>query len=61
MQINDNYDLYRRHEREQEDKLKNLPRCEICGEPIQEEFYYLPFERIVCKRCIDDSITYVEE
>lgn len=37
MNIPDNHDLWEAHDREQAKRLAELPVCEICGEPIQDE------------------------
>lgn len=50
MYIPDNYDLFARHDAEQEAQLKKLPECSECGEHIQdEEAYYINGEWI-CER-----------
>ena len=33
----DNYDIWRRHDEEQERRLARLPECCHCGEHIQQE------------------------
>ena len=33
----DNYDLWEEHDNEMQRKLENLPVCECCGEPIQQD------------------------
>ena len=53
MYIPDNYDLFARHDAEQEAQLEKLPECSECGEHIQdEEAYYINGEWI-CERCMD--------
>lgn len=37
MSIPDNYDQWLKHDKRQTDWLNNLPRCEHCNEPIQDE------------------------
>ena len=37
MVIPDNYDLGGAHDREQAIWLDSLPKCSVCGEPIQQE------------------------
>lgn len=54
MMCHDNYDAFRRHDAEQEKALKGLPRCEECGEPIQEEECYKIGDMLFCEECIDD-------
>lgn len=34
--VPDNYDAWVWHDRDIEARLDKLPRCEICGEPIQQ-------------------------
>ena len=36
----------------QEKQLEQLPKCADCGEPIQEEAFYIHCEWI-CENCID--------
>lgn len=53
MYMPDNYDLFARHDAEQEAQLEKLPECSECGEHIQdEEAYYINGEWI-CERCMD--------
>ena len=33
----DNYDLFEMHDREQEARLQELPKCKCCGEHIQQD------------------------
>lgn len=33
----DNYSMWKRHDDRQQAELDLLPRCEHCGEPIQDE------------------------
>lgn len=33
--------------------LDSRPVCDICGEPIQEEFYYDVDGELYCKKCMD--------
>ena len=44
-----------RHDREQERKLNRLPKCDICGEPIVGEHYYLIHKDRVCQECLDEN------
>ena len=54
MRIPDNYDIYEAHEAERERRLEELPKCDICGEPIQEEYYYLIKGDKICPDCLDN-------
>lgn len=54
-----------RYDREQADQLAKLPVCEICGEPIQDEHFYLINDEFVCPECLKrdfrkDTEDYVE-
>ena len=40
------------HDREQANQLAELPVCEICGEPIQDEHLYLINDEFVCEKCL---------
>jgi formylmethanofuran dehydrogenase subunit E len=50
--IPDNYDQWEAHDREKEEDLAELPVCEICGEPIQDEHLYLINDEFVCHECL---------
>lgn len=45
----------RRHDKEQQDWLNRLPRCGICGKPIQDEHYYCINDENVCPECLEDE------
>lgn len=51
--IPDNYDLFRRHDAEQEKELDKLPRCDYCDEPIQDDFYFLINDEVICESCLN--------
>ena len=53
MYIPDNYDIFEQHEREVERKLKNLPVCRKCGEPITSEYAY-DIDGLWCEDCFED-------
>lgn len=44
-----------RHDREQQQKLDRLPKCDICGEPIQDTHYYLIDGEVLCTDCLNDN------
>lgn len=44
---------FERHDREQAERLKRLPVCVDCGEPIQDETAFFINEEWVCERCIN--------
>ena len=51
--IPDMYDMWEAHEREKEKLLEKLPECEICGQTIQEDFYYEINDAIICEDCLN--------
>ena len=57
MYIPDNYDAYDAYERERERRadeiLEDLPKCDWCNQPIEEDYYYDIGEK-VCEQCMDD-------
>lgn len=53
MNIPDNYDLWEAHERDQEKRLARLPKCDYCGEPVQDDFYYEINGDVICEHCLD--------
>lgn len=44
-------DFYR-HDAAQEKWLARLPKCVECGEPIQDEYFYLINDEPVCEECL---------
>ena len=46
---------FARHDREQELQLAERPKCDICGEPIQDDHYYQINGDNVCPRCLNDE------
>lgn len=53
MNIPDNYDQWEAHEREQERRLAELPVCADCGNPIQDDHFYLINDEPICPDCLD--------
>ena len=41
---------------EREEKIKELPTCECCGEPIQDEYLYDFDGDLVCEECMLDYV-----
>ena len=48
----DNYGLWEQHDAEQQALLERLPKCDDCGEPIQEEHIYEVDCETLCEECI---------
>lgn len=38
----------------QEEQLQDLPKCDRCGEPIQDEFLYEIDGETLCKECMEE-------
>lgn len=53
MNVPDAYDQFLSRERRQQKWLDSLPKCGICGEPIQDEHCYLINDEFVCPVCLD--------
>ena len=61
MYIPDNYDLFARHDAEQEAKLQTLPECSECGEKIQDEHCFEINGEYICKRCMEGHKKHIED
>lgn len=59
--VPDNYDRFKKHDAELERRLQELPVCDCCGEHIQEESFHRIFGEVICDRCLDGMIEYVED
>ena len=57
----DVYDLWQLHDDEQEKQLKELPVCDYCGEPVQDEYYYQINDEVICTRCLNEYCRKVTE
>lgn len=51
----DNYDLFKQNEAEKEAKLKMLPICKACEEPIQTEYCYGNNGKYICEHCLNED------
>lgn len=43
-----------RHDQKMTKWLEGLPKCDICGEPIQDDHAYLINGDVVCRDCLDE-------
>lgn len=43
------------YDRAQQIKQDRRPKCDICGEPIVGEHYYLIHKDRVCQECLDEN------
>lgn len=55
MNVPDNFDMWEAHEAEQERRLAERPVCADCGEPIQDDHFYLINGEAICPRCLEDG------
>lgn len=44
---------FSRLDQEQAKWLETLPVCEICDEPVQDEYYYEIWGDVICPKCMD--------
>lgn len=52
MMIPDNYDLWERHDAEQEARAEELPECYYCGKRIYDEYAWEINDEWVCTDCL---------
>lgn len=43
------------HDAEQCRRLEQLPVCEYCGEPIQDEYLYEINDEFICEECLKNN------
>ena len=53
--IPDNFSQFEAHERRKEQQLEELPECELCGEPIQQETAVRLCGTWFCDGCLEDN------
>lgn len=41
-----------RHMEDQDRQLERLPVCATCDEPIQDDYYFLINDEVMCKDCL---------
>lgn len=44
-----------KHDQEQQERLKKLPKCYECGERIQDEHCYEINDEYICERCMNEN------
>ena len=57
----DNFDLYDMEERRLARAERLRPHCDLCDEPIWDEYGYRVGEYLVCERCMEDAKERIEE
>lgn len=40
---------------EQAEELDKLPRCSECGEPIQDDYFYMINDEPICPGCLESD------
>lgn len=55
MWTNDPLADFARHEAQQQKALDKLPQCSECGEPIQDEHFYLICDEPICEECLENN------
>lgn len=58
--MKDMLDFFNDHEARQERKKERFPKCDCCGEHIQDEQFYRIFDYYICLECIDDHLVDTE-
>ena len=53
--IPDYLDHWSEHNRQKEEKLHQLPKCEYCGQHIQDEYCFEINDEIICEGCLKDN------
>lgn len=54
--MHDAYDDFVMHDAQHERWLAQLPVCEICGMPIQDDYYYVIDDTIICCDCLGEYL-----
>lgn len=52
--IPDYNDLHSAYEAERERMLDKFPKCDNCGEPITDDFFYISDGTYVCQECLNE-------
>ena len=52
--VPDYLDQWSEHNRQQEEEIKKLPKCDYCGAPIFEDHFYLINDEYVCPECLEE-------
>ena len=54
MCVPENYDFFIEHDARQTALLERCPKCEHCGEPIQDDYLYDVDGVVLCEECMKD-------
>jgi hypothetical protein len=56
------WELMQLHEDRKAEWLKTRPKCGICEQAIQDDYWYLVFGRTICPTCLqEDCLIMAEE
>lgn len=44
-----------RFDRMQQKELEQRPVCADCGEPVQEDYFYLINDEVICTNCLESG------
>lgn len=50
----DNYDQWKSHDTEREREFALLPKCSMCGEPIQDDYCFVIDDEAICESCMNE-------
>lgn len=53
--IPDYNDLFNEHEERLARELEKLPKCDCCGEPIQDDYFYNIDGTFICEECLNSE------
>lgn len=64
--IPDYNELYDAFEQDRENELEKYPKCDLCGEPITDEYFYNIDGTFICEECLNSEYRkrvddYIEE
>ena len=43
---------FARYDRRQQSRLNRLPKCDYCGEPIEDDYLYEINDVVICEECL---------
>lgn len=46
---------FNRWDNDQQKQLDRLPKCADCGEPVQDDHYYLINDEVICPACLESN------
>lgn len=49
----DMVDFFEAHDRKQQKRVRRLPVCDYCNEPIQEDSFFEINDEFICEDCLE--------